>query len=492
MRLIFTFFVSFCATFFVLTFSVQSQQIDCSADRVNIDLQIPFKKIGTLKPRSTNEVSASRWSLGCEVLDRDYADYHSYKEYLVPLGIKKLRLQAGWAKTEQKQGQYDWTWLDTIINDAHARGLKPWLQITYGNPIYSGGGGREPGAGMPFSDEALAAWERWVEAMVLRYKDKVNEWETWNEPNQYGEIIEQKNKEFSTPEFSAKFNIRTAKIVRKHQPDAHIAGLNLAYIGNFTDYADKFFKVLADEKAFDLFNSFTYHPYARNPDDTWNKTLNLEEMLRKYNSTVPLRQGECGCPSGFHHLTALENHYWTELSQSKWLLRRTISDLGHGHETAVLGIIDMAYPVELYTLGLLRTDSSKKVLGVKKAYYAVQNAVSMFDDRIEPIPHEKIETTTKLRQSVAYAFRDKNTDARLLAIWFHPAIPSDTNELKPTKIVIEKGQFKNPVYVEMLTGGVYEIPKEQWNDDGNKQTFNNIPVYDSPVLIVDQSLVISK
>jgi hypothetical protein len=64
MRLISTFFV----TFFALALSLQGQQIDRSPDRVKIDLPIPLKKIGTLKPRSTDEVSALRWSLGCEVL----------------------------------------------------------------------------------------------------------------------------------------------------------------------------------------------------------------------------------------------------------------------------------------------------------------------------------------------------------------------------------------------------------------------------------------
>ncbi|MDR2117042.1 MAG: beta-galactosidase [Planctomycetaceae bacterium] len=464
-------------TFFVLTFSVQAQQIDTSADRVNVDLQIPLKKIGTLKQRNSNEVSASRWSLGCEVLDRDYTDYHSYKEYLVPLGIKKLRLQAGWAKTEKKQGEYDWAWLDSIVNDAHARGLQPWLQTSYGNPIYSGGGGSNLGNKIPDSDEGLAAWDRWVEAMVSRYKDKVNEWETWNEPNGGNK-----------PESVAYFNIRTAKSIRKIQPDANIAGLNLA--GTDFNYADKFFKILADEKAFDLFNSFTYHPYSRNPDDTWDSTIALERTLRKYNATIPLRQGENGCPSSFNITHALQHHYWTELSQAKWFLRRNIGDLGHNHDTQVFAIIDMCYPPEVTTYGLLRSDRSKKVLGVKKAYYAVQNAVSMFDDRVTPILHAKIETTAQHRRAVTYAFRDKNTEARLIAIWFHLAIPSDTNELKPTKIVIEQGKLKNPVYVDLLTGGVYEIPKEQWNDDGNQQIFNDIPVYDSPVLIVDQSLVI--
>lgn len=79
-------------------------------------------------------------TIGCEVLDRDYADYEQYKKYLAPLGMRKIRLQAGWAKTEKVKGHYDFRWLDTIIDDALGRGLEIWLEVSYGNPIYQGGG----------------------------------------------------------------------------------------------------------------------------------------------------------------------------------------------------------------------------------------------------------------------------------------------------------------------------------------------------------------
>ena len=36
-------------------------------------------------------------------MDRDYTVYEKWKEHLGPLGFKKARLQAGWAKTEQEK-----------------------------------------------------------------------------------------------------------------------------------------------------------------------------------------------------------------------------------------------------------------------------------------------------------------------------------------------------------------------------------------------------
>jgi len=186
-----------------------------------------------LKSRSTNEIESSNWLLGCETLDRDFADYDQYKEYLVPLGIKLLRMKAGWAKTEKTKGVYDWTWLDNIINDATNRGLKPWLQTSYGNTIYSGGGGANLGDGIPVSKEALEAWDNWVAALVSRYKNQVSDWEIWNEPN-FGDNT------INSPEMIASFNIRTAEIIRSIQHDAKISGLSMGHIS--IDYAEKFFK----------------------------------------------------------------------------------------------------------------------------------------------------------------------------------------------------------------------------------------------------------
>ena len=78
----------------------------------------PLKRLGAVAPRNAAEIEDSNWFLGCETLDRDYADFNQYKEYLCPLGIKYLRFQGGLAKTEKEQGVYDWRWLDHIIEES--------------------------------------------------------------------------------------------------------------------------------------------------------------------------------------------------------------------------------------------------------------------------------------------------------------------------------------------------------------------------------------
>ena len=68
------------------------------------EILIPFDTIGKIRPRTLADGFCDRFTLGCETLDRDFADYEQYKEYIPPLGIKTIRLQAGWAKTEKVQG----------------------------------------------------------------------------------------------------------------------------------------------------------------------------------------------------------------------------------------------------------------------------------------------------------------------------------------------------------------------------------------------------
>jgi hypothetical protein len=48
----------------------------------------------------------------------------------------------------------------------------------------------------------------------------------------------------------------------------------------------------------------------------------------------------------------------------------------------------------------------------------------------------------------------------------------------------------DPVWVDLRTGEVYEIPEKNWSRKGLVYTFKDIPVYDSPVLIADKSLVL--
>ncbi len=462
--------------------------------RYRILFQLPY--LGKVKARSTDEIESSSWFVGCETLDRDYANYDQYKEYLCPLGIKCLRFQGGWAKTEKQKDVYSWEWLDHIIDDAVSRGLKPWLQLGYGNTVYEGAGGDNLGAGMPLSEVGFAAYLRWVHGMVSRYKDKVWDWEVWNEPN-FGD-----NK-INTPEIAANFNIETAKIIKELQPDARISTLALGHIN--LDYVERFFKYLSEHNACELFHNVTYHDYVYNPDANKLAVYKMRQIVEKYAPHLIIRQGENGAPSEKRAGGALGDYDWTELSQAKWDTRRMLENLGNDIESSVYSIVDLQYkgngPIRTKnSKGLLESNSDNIVLKQKMAYFSVQTVASIFDGTLERVKgtsflHSINGTDTDKywvntdRSISVYGYQNKESKQRLYVFWNDEAIPDNGCNIVYRDFAFVNSNFRNPVVVDIITGSVYDIPKEQWSSEGNIDRFRKIPVYDAPVLIAEKSLI---
>ena len=71
---------------------IEIAPIDTSADRVKTPLKVDMKRIGTIRPRSVSEIRDSNWTLGCETIERGYADFWQYADYIAPLGIKTIRI----------------------------------------------------------------------------------------------------------------------------------------------------------------------------------------------------------------------------------------------------------------------------------------------------------------------------------------------------------------------------------------------------------------
>jgi hypothetical protein len=464
-----------------------AQFIDTSPDRVKTPLKVEMKRVGTIKPRSTKEIESSRLTVGCETIDRDHVIWDNYKDYLPPLGLKKIRLQAGWAKCEKVPGIYDWKWLDEIIDYAVANNIEPWLQTSYGNPAYQGGGGVNLLNSIMTSEEAWNAWDRWVEALVTRYSGRVKEWEIWNEPDHPGQNI--------TPETTAHLNIRTAEIIKRIQPEAKIAGLS--YTSNSDKiYLDKFLKVIADSGKLDLFDWITYHSYTMRPEDAYTETsvLGLRSVLEHYSKDILLRQGENGAPSTYIPSFALSEYYWTEYTQAKYNMRRMLGDLGHDIETSVFTIIDIYYNwgnrAVLNTKGLIQSDYTMAAIRPKVAYYSIQNLAAVFDNNMVLQTNFKYTTTTNESLS-AYRFKHQPTQTPLVALWLDEQNVTNSFETVSVTITIENTDFKTPVWVDLLTGQIYEISKSQWNKSGSNCIFT-IPLYDSPVLITEKKFLTKK
>ena len=465
-----------------------AQVIDNTDTRVQTTLDPGMKRVGTLNPKSVHEVGSSNWALGCETIDREYSDYDAFASYLPALGIKKIRLQGGWARCERDPGIYDFAWLDHIIDDARSRGLEIWLETSYGNPIYKGGGGRTLADGFPDQEEGLKAWDTWVELMAKRYKGKVRDWSVWNEPE-----LRNTNK----PEKIVEFTIRTAEIIKRNIPDARIASLSLCSLGgNRLEIVETFLKTVKEQNKADLFTWIVYHHYVKNPDENYNLVAPAQELINKYAPNIKLWQGESGTQSEYCGAGALCKYPWTEASQAKWVTRRMLGDIGHGVVSSVFTAADLDYRTTSFHNGLVRYGLIKtagaadgfKVLKVKSSYYAVQNVVSVFNDGLELIPDYACEVSCDKAVQV-FGHKEINSDRQVVVFWDKSGVPSDFYTTVNATLKIKGGRFNDPVWVDTITGGVYEIPKEKMLVEGETVTFKEIPVYDAPTFITDKSLL---
>lgn len=431
--------------------------------------------LGQIAPRSAAEITASTWSVGGETLDRDFAVYANYRKYLGPLGAKGIRLQAGWAKCEKSPGVYDWAWLDEVVDDALAQGVQPWLETSYGNPLYPGGGDTGLGGGFPKSPEALTAWDNWARALVRRYRDRVKEWEIWNEPDL---------SETNTPAEYASLFVRTATIIRAEQPQAKIYALALCHKVSF---GVRFLEILQQHGKLSLVDAVTVHGYPKNPDDTYLAD-GMRDWLRNHAPAIGVRQGETGAPSTSATFGALSGIAWTELTQAKWNLRRMLAHHGKGYSFNLFTLMELYYPGRVNTKGLIKSNPDKTVAYAKPAYLAAQNVFAVFDDSLNlpPNPSFTLSVTNRIALDV---YRQRKTGRSVVALWFNARPPTDANTTTPVDLSLRGLKFTEPVYADLLTGRVSAIPRERWSADEDGVRFQQIPIYDSPILIVERGVL---
>lgn len=448
------------------TLGVQAQGAEAD------DPQLPL--IGKIRPRAAREIASSTWSIGGETLDRDFAVYENYKKYLGPLGAKGLRLQAGWAKCEKQRGTYDWSWLDPVVDDALSQGVQPWLELSYGNSIYPNGGGTGLGGGLPKSPEALAAWDNWVRAIVGRYKNRVREWEIWNEPD-LGP---------STPQEYADFFIRTAEIIRAEHPQGRIYALALAHK---VPYAEAFLERVREQDKLALVDAITFHTYPNNPDDTRNVDQ-LRAIIAKTGRPIEVRQGETGATSKYQENFALKKLPMTEIIQAKWNLRRMLAHHGKDVPFNLFTLMDLHYrwngKIDMNYKGLLASKEDQTVAYEKPAYFAAQHVFSIFDGSLARVAGLNWGASVSNSMAV-YAHTNKTTGAQVVTLWLKGAMPGNSNQktLVDLRLAMPRS-FNNPILADLLTGHVYAFTNRI-----EGQLLKQVPVYDSPVVIADQSVL---
>ena len=95
-------------------------------------------------------------------------------------GIGWIRIDMNWFSMEPARDQYNWGYMDNVINGAAARGLEIFATLAY-TPGWASGTGN---IADPPADPA--DWYDFVFDTVSRYRNSVKYWGMWNEPNLEG------------------------------------------------------------------------------------------------------------------------------------------------------------------------------------------------------------------------------------------------------------------------------------------------------------------
>ena len=459
-----------------------------------------LKKIGQLKPLHARDITHSKMGIGFEKLDRNVFDPTKAYDKIAALGIKWIRIQSGWARTEKEKGVYDFEWLDSIVDALIARGMVPWMCLCYGNGLYTPDGNRFFGAVgcVPnHSEEALNAWLNYVKTLTARYRGKVVAYEVWNEPD--GKWCWKNGP--NGAEYGA-FAAATARAVRQGDESAEVYGGSVCMRDLlFTQEA------LAAGMAKEI-DALTFHEYTADETTLPERVSTLRALCHGFNPRIEIIQGESGSQSSSLGAGALRGGAWTQEKQAKQLLRHAVKDVQCGAKfTSYFTSVDMIEALNGFTgdkasyldygyFGVLGADFDEEGFSSgdytpKKAYYALQNLCALMAETPEittlPIllnnaPSKRLlgETYRDLRFSSAAFIRPNGSAA--FAYWHASDLMTTAFEASLSlQIAWDVSAMR---LVDPMDGAVYTIADELIERQGTGCVLvNELPVKDYPLFL---------
>lgn len=309
-----------------------------------------MKKIANLQELPVAD--APRFGLGMEMLDRYCYEPDPAYDDVAATGVKWIRIQSGWQRTEKERGVYDFQWLDDIVTPLRERGLRPWMCLCYANSFYCDAviNNHKLSGGPPIhTPEARQAWANYIRATVRHFKGRVAFYEIWNEPDgiwcwkhgvngfEYGQ-----------------FALETAKIIREEDPQAKIAGCSMC-LGNPIWLAE----VLSTGFG-DYMDYLTFHCYGVDIEYTAEGYFRkIHSTLQQYHCNAEIIQGETGCASQPKTGGALSWLDWTEEKQAHFLLRLLVTNVKCGVKFASWFMAVTKFSRTKFRYGLIQQETNE-------------------------------------------------------------------------------------------------------------------------------------
>ena len=457
-------------------------------------------KIGSIKLRRSSEITESRLGLGMEKLDRDAFEPEKVYDKVSALGVKWIRLQSGWQKTEKEEGVYDFAWLDSQVDELRSRGLVPWLCLCYGNQLYDELAKEYYGAVgcPPIRDERIySAWLRYVEATVKHFAGRIEYYEIWNEPEGGWTWRPQP----SAVEY-ADFCVKTGRVIKAADP--------LAKVITGSHYQDSmsFFNAELANGVMEVADALSYHSYHYDEANSMRRAKALKTLSVRYGKELEIIQGETGSQSKNGGNGAFGWVRTNQDMQTKYILRHTVAEILAGVKfTSIFSSVDMAENLDAKAgkpittcgyFGLLGADFDKETGTLvgdyyeKPSYYAFGNICSLFDENVEPCDIPVILTpkgSTRINgvdcpiKDMIFGGVSKKNGSVAFAYWASTDLPT-VQSYDGTATFEISGVSGDVRLVDPMDGTVYKIGDDIMKDYGNSLlVFENIPVKDYPLIL---------
>jgi hypothetical protein len=203
---------------------------------------------------------------------------------LMPLwavaGVRWVRAnQFAWRMVEPRPGQFDFSAADATVDAADRMGMQTF-GVIHQSPVWAARHGR---ASDPPKD--FAAWGRYIETVVRRYRDRVHIWEIWNEPD-IDEFWTGSAEQYVTL-------LRTAYAAAK-RADPHCLVMSAGPDGSGEDFLQRIVRL----GAADYCDLVGFHPYGNLPDGPQRRMRAVWRILNHYHVKKPVWATEIGWQAG--------------------------------------------------------------------------------------------------------------------------------------------------------------------------------------------------
>ena len=460
-----------------------------------------LKEIGKIQSKKASEISSSRLGIGFEKLDRDAFDPERAYDKMSEIGVKWVRIQSGWQKTEKVKGVYDFAWLDAIVDNIIARNMTPWICVCYGNALYGGMAKEVFGAvGCPpiHTEEQIAAWHNYCAALSKHYLGRVSHFEIWNEPDG---IWCWKHGASATE--LGNFTVKTARALREGNPSAYIIGGALAKVN--IPYLNEAFKTGMVEEI----DAVSFHAYHFDDCRIKPSVKALRALIDRYDPSIEIIQGESGAQSHPFGHGALRDGGWTPRKQCKHMLRHLITDLGMGVKfTSYFSCMDMMEALhgkagdkasyqDYGYFGVLGAEFDENGIATgeypkKPSFYTLSYLASIFEGNVtetdlpiladvETAPHCGRIPSVSWNEIESFGFRLDNGS---LAFAYWCPVNHLTTDLE-SAVSFDCAELGDARLVDPLDGTVYEIPPEiMHRDEFGNIKFSLLPIKDYPLILI--------